>query len=76
MQAINLLYTLVERFWDATDTVHLSFEEMTVAPHDFALITSLTFEGTRVSLHRVTPKRAMTFWRDNHTFKDGLVKLI
>ena len=34
-----------EIFWDTTDTLHLCFEEMTITPFDFAVLTGLGFSG-------------------------------
>ena len=42
------VYALVERWWDSTNTFHLPFEEMTMTPYDFSMITGLKVDGDRL----------------------------
>ena len=47
-----VLYALAERWWDTTNTFHISFREMTMTLLDFHVITGFLFGGNGLYLNK------------------------
>ena len=50
MNDLAQIYTLVERWWDTTNTFHMLFGEMMMTPLDFSLLTGIGFSGWKLEL--------------------------